>query len=206
MRFLPVHAEKLCCGLTFQSKGFPDAALQSAVRLVDQLYADSRGGDIPVVVDTSPCSRFILQYDQILAGVSLAKWRQLRIMDITEYLHDEVVPRLELNKVPGEAVLHPTCSVRELGLVDKMRAVAEHCAEGVTIPIHAGCCGFAGDKGLQTPELTEAATRLEAEEIQSATGAAGFYSTSRTCEIGMTEATGHEFHSLVHLVRRALRS
>ena len=33
---------------------------------------------------------------------------------------------------------------------------------------------------------------------------AGFYSTCRTCEIGMSRAVGRPYLSLVHLVREAL--
>jgi D-lactate dehydrogenase len=56
------------------------------------------------------------------------------------------------------------------------------------------------------PELTASATVREAREVrESALGpGTGFYSTCRTCEIGMSRAVGRPYRSLVHLVREAL--
>src|SRR5204863_9592634 len=74
------------------------------------------------------------------------------------------------------------------------------------LPRDAGCCGFAGDRGFLVPELTASATAREAAEVgESAPGpGVGFYSTCRTCEIGMSRAVGRPYLSLVHLVREAL--
>ena len=51
------------------------------------------------------------------------------------------------------------------------------------------CCGFAGDKGFSRPELNEHALRhlKPALPAQLPTG----YSTSRTCEIGLSEYARH---------------
>ena len=82
--------------------------------------------------------------------------------------------------------------------------MARACAEDVTVPPGAGCCGFAGDRGFLFPELTASATRLEAGEARAA-GAAGHWSSSRTCEAGLSRATGARYRSFVHLVERATR-
>ncbi len=195
-----------CCGLSFHSRGHTDAATLSAGHLVDTLFEETDGGKLPILVDTSPCTRFIRQYDRVLTGVTLAKWRCLKFHDIVDYLHDEVLPELTLNPLPGQAVLHPTCSTREMGNVEQMRAIAEQCVEEVVIPVDAGCCAFAGDRGLRIPALTAAASTREAKEVQQYRGDAGHYSTSRTCEIGMTQATGSEYRALIHLVYKALMS
>lgn len=202
---LPKQVNDLCCGLAFHSKGFMDAASQAAARTVDRLWQASDQGRLPIVMDTTPCSRFMREYDQVLSGISAAKWRQLKIVDVIEYLHDTLIPKLDLEKVAGEAVLHPTCSCEGLGLTEKMVAIARHCAESVTVPAHAGCCGFAGDRGLHFPELTESATRLERDEVKTLKGEAGHYSSSRTCEIGMSEATQRPYESLIYLVDQAVK-
>jgi D-lactate dehydrogenase len=49
------------------------------------------------------------------------------------------------------------------------------------------------------PELTEAATRIPAAEVRAVT-ADGHYSSSRTCEIGMSRATGRAYQSWIHLL------
>jgi D-lactate dehydrogenase len=68
----------------------------------------------------------------------------------------------------------------------------------------AGCCGFAGDRGYLVPELTASATRQEAAEVRAA-NFDGHYSSSRTCEIGMTRATGSVYRSYLYLLERATR-
>jgi D-lactate dehydrogenase len=103
-------------------------------------------------------------------------------------------------------VLHPTCTlVKTGGLPDLVRVAQAH-SEAVLIPPGAECCGFAGDRGFLFPELTASATAREAREVREAVpdAGAGFYSTCRTCEIGMSRAVGRPYRSLVHLVREAL--
>ena len=53
--------------------------------------------------------------------------------------------------------------------------------------------------------LTEAATRIPAAEVRAVT-ADGHYSSSRTCEIGMSRATGSRYRSWIHLLQRAIAS
>ena len=88
--------------------------------------------------------------------------------------------------------LHPVCSAVKLNLTPKLEGIGKACSKLVMIPAHAGCCGFAGDRGFLFPELTEAATRREADELASE-GYDAYVSSSPTCEIGMTRATGHVF-------------
>ncbi len=57
------------------------------------------------------------------------------------------------------------------------------------MPPSATCCGFAGDRGISHPELTAAATRPQAEEL-SGRHFDAHLSSNRTCEIGLTRATG----------------
>jgi D-lactate dehydrogenase len=71
------------------------------------------------------------------------------------------------------------------------------------IPVTAGCCGFAGDRGFALPELTRTAAREEGAEVRRL-GGAHHVSTARTCEIAMSRASGRRYTSLVHLVRESL--
>jgi D-lactate dehydrogenase len=72
------------------------------------------------------------------------------------------------------------------------------------VPLYAGCCGFAGDRGFLFPELTASATRSEAAEVRAAQHD-GHFSSSHTCEIGMTRATGRVYRSYVYLIEQATR-
>jgi len=75
----------------------------------------------------------------------------------------------------------------------------------VCVPPDAGCCAFAGDRGFLFPELTASATKVEASQVLEQEQH-GYYSSSRTCEIGMTRATGKVYQSYVHLLEFASRS
>jgi D-lactate dehydrogenase len=71
--------------------------------------------------------------------------------------------------------------------------------------VAATCCGFAGDRGLLHPELTAAATRDEAAELDGRRFDAHLCS-NRTCEIGLQQATGADYASFVYLLEEATRA
>ena len=95
--------------------------------------------------------------------------------------------------------MHPTCSSTQLGLDPALVTVAEAVAETVTVPLDWGCCAFAGDRGMLHPELTAAATRREAAEV-ARLDAQAHASCNRTCELGMTRATGATYRHVVELL------
>ncbi|MBT3228724.1 MAG: FAD-binding oxidoreductase [Candidatus Marinimicrobia bacterium] len=200
----PAHLEDLCCGTPYSSKGFNKAYKLMAENTVRSLWKTSQQGKLPVVVDTSPCTYKMLHYDTILEGEYLEQWKSLNIIDIIAYLNDTIIPRLDLKYKADKIILHPTCSTRKMGLDDKMLAVGNACAEEAVIPEDVGCCGFAGDRGFLVPELTEQATKDEAAEVRKHHGTQGHYSSSRTCEMGMSNATDEAYSSLIHLVHKAV--
>jgi len=54
------------------------------------------------------------------------------------------------------------------------------------------------------PELPAAATRAEAAQVR-AIGAQYHASTNRTCELGLTRATGEDYHHILELLEQASR-
>ena len=191
-----------CCGTAFASKGCEAAAKLVFNRLIEQLYVWSEQGKLPIVVDTSPCSYGLLTPKALLDPALAVKYRSLKIYDVVEYVGTVLAPKLELKPIRKHVVLHPVCSVQKMNLAGNLKKLAERCSEKVTIPISAGCCGFAGDRGLIIPELTKAALSAETCEVQ-AEEFDGYYSSSRTCELGLTQVTGHTYQSIVHLVDEA---
>jgi D-lactate dehydrogenase len=194
---IPDDAPGRCCGLVFDSKGFDEAAADARARTLESLRRASDGGRWPIVVDASPCAG---------ALVPLAAAGVLRIHDFPSLWAREVLPQAPAPRVRrARAVVHPTCSVRRHDALSDVLAVAGAYAEDVRVPISAECCGFAGDRGFLYPEVTAAALAREAEEIRGLmTPGAGLYSTSRTCELGLTRAVGVPCRSVVHLVWEAL--
>ena len=58
---------------------------------------------------------------------------------------------------------------------------------------------WTGDRGMLHPELTASATAAEAAQVR-ARGAVEHVSCNRTCEIGMTRATGAQYQHVLELV------
>jgi Fe-S oxidoreductase len=69
----------------------------------------------------------------------------IRILDVIDFVHDVLLPRLLIRRKELSAVLHPVCSVTKMGLTPKLVSIARACSESVIVPPDAGCCGFAGD-------------------------------------------------------------
>jgi D-lactate dehydrogenase len=185
----PEAADGQCCGMPLESKGLIEAADAKADAMLAALSKASRGGRYPVVMDTSPCA---LRLRKRLTDAGL------RILDVAEFLSDFALPRLDIAKTAEPVMLHLTCSTRRMGLDGALTAVAKACAETVVVPPDVGCCGFAGDKGFTTPELNAHALRHLPAAVPE--GCASGYSTSRTCEIGLSDKAGVPYRSIVYLV------
>jgi len=187
---IPADVEGTCCGMPFSSKGFHEAHDDVQARLLERMRAWSEDGRLPVVIDTSPCA-WSLGRDRVMDGIAFA--------------HDVVLPRLTITRRVGRVAIHPVCSAVKLGLAGKLAGIARACAEEVVVPLAAACCGFAGDRGFTHPELTEAATRAEAREIEAAGPCDLYVSSSRTCEIGMGRATAKRWVSFWNLLDEVSR-
>ncbi|MCG8620095.1 MAG: FAD-binding oxidoreductase, partial [Desulfobacterales bacterium] len=139
---IPGNTEKLCCGLSFASKGHKNAARERETALNRALMAASGNGKFPVLCDMSPC---LLHMKETLSP-------SLSLMEPVAFALTHLVPRLSIRKVKHPIVVHPVCSLKKMGLSNRLVELAELCAEHVVVT-NTNCCGFAGDKGFTTPEL-----------------------------------------------------
>ena len=202
--WIPEDTEGTCCGVPFSSKGYDQAHAVAVNRAVERFWEWSDEARLPIVTDTSPCTYGLTTCRPYLTAVNQARFDRLRILDSVAFVHDEILPRLTIRRRFRSVALHPVCSVIKMNLTGKLEAIARSCCDEVTVPVSAGCCGFAGDRGFLFPELTEAATRREAAEVAGGPHD-GFYSSSRTCEIGMTRATGQVYRSYIYLLEQVTR-
>ena len=202
--YIPEDVGGTCCGVPFSSKGYDEGHRWAANRAIERFSAWSDGGRLPVVIDTSPCTYGLATCRPSLTPENQQKFDRLRILDSTAFVHDQLLPRLTVRRKVRSVVLHPVCSVVKLNLAPKLEAIAWACSDEVVVPAYAGCCGFAGDRGFTFPELTASATRREAVEVQAGRHD-GYISSSRTCEIGLTRATGHIYRSYLYLLEQATR-
>jgi D-lactate dehydrogenase len=193
-----------CCGVPFSSKGFEAANAVAVNRIVESFYRWSDSGTLPIVIDTSPCTYGLRTCRPQLSAENQQRFDKLRILDSVEFAQSAILPKLPiLRKLPSVA-LHPVCSATKMGISAKLVTLAQACSEEVIVPQEAGCCAFAGDRGFLHPELTASATQSEAAEL-GARSCDGYFSSSRTCEIGMTRATGKLYRSYLHLLDYASR-
>ena len=202
--WIPDDAEGTCCGVPFSSKGFADAHAFTVNRAIERFFRWSDGGRLPVVVDTSPCTYGLTTCRPALTPENQARFDALKILDGVAFTHDTLLPRLKAGRKAGRVAIHPVCSVTKMNLGEKLERIARFCSDDVFVPPSAGCCAFAGDRGFLVPELTASATKHEAGEVK-AKGCAEHVSSSRTCEVGMTRATGEVYRSYMFLLEKATR-
>jgi D-lactate dehydrogenase len=187
---VPEGIAGMCCGTPWKSKGHKQGYDEMRALVAPALAAAS-GASLPVVVDASSCTEGLLGLLSELPGVT--------VVDAVAFVEERVLPHLA---VPGRlpsVVLHPTCSSTHLGLDASLRRLAEAVAESVVVPVDWSCCAFAGDRGLLHPELTASATAVQAEQVRAA-GATAHASTNRTCELGMSRATGKDYQHILELL------
>lgn len=202
---LPEQVDALCCGTPWSSKGFTDGHRAMGARVADALWRASRGGELPVVMDAASCTHGLEGLGAVLDGETAQRFAQVPVLDAVTWVRRHVLHHLEVpaERLLGRVVVHPTCGTEHLGATADLVAVAQAAAREVVVPTAWGCCGFAGDRGMLHPELTAGATRDEAREV-AAIAAAGpvdaYVSANRTCEIGMSRATEHDYRHVLDVL------
>ncbi len=203
--WIPPDVAGSCCGLPWSSKGFGDAHRHKANEMVEQLWGWSGEGALPIVIDAASCTQGVADPGEgVLSEENASRLAELEILDSVAWAHDRLLPWLEIGERVGSATVHPTCATRHMGLSPRLRALAGALAEDVYVAPSAHCCGFAGDRGISHPELTAAATRPQAEELAGRDFDAHL-SSNRTCEIGLSRATGEDYESVILLLERLTR-
>jgi len=190
----PQGLDNLCCGQPFESRGLAAVADRKAAELENALRSASQDGRWPIVFDTSPCSYRMRRY---LDG-------RLAVQDAIEFIHDTVLPRVAVEPTDDPVAIHPVCSVRKMGTVDKLCAIASRCSSRVVLVEEVLCCGFAGEKGFDRPELNEFALRHLRAALPADCKVG--YSSSRTCEIGLSEQAGFPYRSIITLADACTRA
>ena len=191
--WIPDDAPGHCCATPWTSKGYVEGGRYMAAKTNAALARWTDGGRLPVVIDASSCTQGLREHGA-----------DVPVLDAVEWVHDRLLRELEVSHRVGAVAVHPTCASQQLGLGPRLRALAGAAADEAVVPPAAGCCGFAGDRGLLHPELAAAATRDEAAEV-SARAYDAYVSSNRTCELGLQQATGRPYRSIVQLVEELTR-
>ncbi len=193
--FEPVMLERAtgqCCGQPFQSKGFPETAARIGGALNAELATLSAGGKLTVVTDASTCARHLLSAPGDLV-----------VSDSAQFILGAILPRLTLTNRLAVVAVHHNCSAQRLNEQGATETIALACAEQIAVLASVTCCGFAGDKGLFTPELNAHATRFVRSDIPP--NCTIGVSTVSTCASGLSDHAGIPFVSLASLLEYASR-
>lgn len=188
----PAELDSQCCGLPFQSKGQFKASAAKSRTLLQALWQQSKQGQLPVLVDTSPCAQKLLE-----DAAEHTDFAGLKLLEPATFALYYLVPKLQLTATSQPIALHQTCSSRRMQADGAQLQLASMLSHQVIVPQDIHCCGFAGDKGFQLPELNAVALAPLKAQVSHCQGG---YSTSRTCEIGLSAHSGLLYQSLLQLL------
>lgn len=185
----PDRMNSLCCGQPWESKGLMEQADRKLAELERALRCASGDGKYPILCDTSPC---LYRMQEHIKG--------LKLFEPVEFALQHLTDKLDFSPVNKRVALHVTCSTRKMGLAEKMEELTRRCAREVVVPEGVFCCGFAGDRGFNYPELNESALKDLPGQLDGCTIG---YSTSRTCEIGLSQHGGVPYKNFMFLLDEA---
>lgn len=195
---VPAGIDGTCCGTPWSSKGMATGLATMHARTLKLLREASRDGELEIICDASSCTEGLIH--TIETEVLAPGQRPLRVIDAVAFTAERILPVLGEGWARIDSLaLHPTCSSTRMGLNPALEKVAGAVAEVISVPDNWGCCGFAGDRGMLHPELTASATAAQAQDV-GAMGATAHASCNRTCELGMTRATGEHYRHVLEIL------
>ena len=187
---IPEGIQDLCCGTPWASKGLTQGYEVMALKTKKEIMRQVNRENLVVVSDATSCTHGLTQ----IFGET-----QIPVVDVLQFVNEKILPHLKIKTKMTSLALHPTCSGVELGINKHMTSLAEAISDQVIVPLDWSCCGFAGDRGLLHPELTQSATKNQAQELSSHKYVA-YASSNRPCQIGLSIATGQNYVHLIELV------
>ncbi|WP_369410244.1 FAD-binding and (Fe-S)-binding domain-containing protein [Hufsiella ginkgonis] len=196
---IPKDVTGTCCGQIYSSKGFSKALEHTSNQTIRKIWKWTLEGKLPVVTDITSCTFQLQGCRPLLTEENKRLFDRLTIIDSVDYVLDHLLPRISVKRKKDKVVLHPVCSLQKAGLEGRFAAIAAELAHEVTIPLHTGCCGMAGDRGFLYPELTASATSREAAEVKQQ-DFDGYYSSAKTCEMALSDAVGKNYESIIYLL------
>ena len=189
----PEGIDNLCCGMAFSSKGYKEAGVKKSKELESALWKATQNGKYPILCDMSPC----------LYTMKENMEPRLKLYEPVEFILKHLIQHLEITPLDETITVFPVCSMKKMELDQELVSLAKMCAKAVIVP-ETNCCGFAGDRGFTYPELNKHGLRELKEQLPAIVKHG--YSTSRTCEIGLSLHSGMDFKSIVYLIDKVSTS
>lgn len=181
-----------CCGLPFESKGFIDSAYDMQNLLLNRLEEVYGTYKKPLIINMSPCTEAIN---------SKLKTKNIKLYDSVEFLY-KIKDRLKIKKLNESFFVHTVCSSQKSDN-DLLISLVRNCVENIETAEENFCCGMGGDKGLKFPELLKNSIQ---NSVTIPPKSSFGVSSSRNCEIGLSNELGIEFISIESLVFKAIKN
>ena len=102
--------------------------------MLPALWAATREGELPVVVDASSCTEGLRQ----MLETAAEPYAKIRVVDAVAFTARDAAAPADVTAPLASVALHPTCSATRMGLADTLRRVTEAVADTVTVPGHLG--------------------------------------------------------------------
>lgn len=153
---IPEHAQQLCCGQPFESQGFTQAHDVMVDNITARLKPMQQRTDSILVTDTNTCASALTHH------LSKDGWI---VCSAESWIHQFVLPRLTINKLPVTVAVHPGCGSAKLAEQETVLSVIQNLADHAFIPPISSCCGMGGGHGLKHPEVPTSAIQPMMQSI-----------------------------------------
>ena len=193
----PEKLKSLCCGKSY--KDYPEVQKNKMQELIDTIKGITGSyNNYIVVCDHSACSYEILKKLKI-------DGQPLNFYDMPVFIEKVLLDRLTITRTDEDVAVYPMCATVKGKWDSSLKAVAQACTTGkVYVHERTRCCGFAGNKGFNCPELNDSALRLFTEYYEGEQRAnpklQRGYSSSSTCEVGLNTHSDIAWQNLLYLV------
>jgi D-lactate dehydrogenase len=204
--WIPPDVAGLCCATPWSSKGYRAGHAEMAAHTAAAILRWTEGGRLPLVCDASSCTlALVAELPAAVDDDTRERLQRVEVHDSIAWARERLLPALQVRSRARSVAVHTPCAALHLGLREPLLELAGALADEVLVASAPTCCGMAGDRGLLHPELPAAALAPMARELREGDPEACVCS-NRTCEMGLAQATGLPFGSLVGLLERATRA
>ena len=123
--------------------------------------------------------------------------RGLQVYEPYEFAKKCILDNVTIKPTTEKVSVHVTCSAHEMKLTGTAKEVMKRLAPNNVFPQHVYCCGRAGDRGFNYPELNKASLKYLKKGVDGCTKR---YSNNQTCEVGLSFHSGIPYRSVLHLI------
>jgi D-lactate dehydrogenase len=203
--WIPPDVAGACCATPWASKGYRRGREEMSRRTAEAILRWTDAGRLPLVCDASSCTLgLVREIPEAVDEELRERLEAVEVIDALTWTRERLLPRCEPSRRLPSIAVHVPCAATHLGLRETVLELAAALADEVHEPAAGTCCGTAGDRGLLHPELPAAALAPVREQL-AATRPSVCASSNRTCEMGLTQATGREHAALIAVLEQASR-